>query len=72
MQISVYGDLSSCPCLCHCSLVGYIPSVDIIIMLFIIFVMHFIDHCIFIYCYPPDPVRWDLQSTLALVTNSWR
>jgi hypothetical protein len=45
--------------------IAVIPLV-IIRVPFIIIVLHFIDHDIFIYCYSLDLMRWDLQSTFIL------
>jgi hypothetical protein len=53
----VHGDLSSRPCLWSLQSFEYIITVDIIVIFFITIVMHFIDHCMFIYCYPPSLAR---------------
>jgi hypothetical protein len=53
----VHGDLSSRPCLWSLQSFEYIITVDIIVIFFITIVMHFIDHCMFIYSYPPSLVR---------------
>jgi hypothetical protein len=53
----VHGDLSSRPCLWSLQSFEYILTVDIIVIFFITIIMHFIEHCMFIYCHPASLVR---------------